>query len=129
MIKRKKILAVLMMAALIINIFSISVFAVSVDTNNYHDEESVVLPINDGSEELRLPESENNTYNLSDGKLIADLSKSAYKSRSANSVTEQFVDVLDDEYNFKYVTFDLYQNDVTQITLKCPDNANIDYDL
>lgn len=129
MIKRKKILSVLMMAALIINIFSISVFAVSVDTNNYHDEESVVLPINDGSEELRLPESENNTYNLSDGKLIADLSGSAYKSRSANSVTEQFVDVLDDEYNFKYVTFDLYKNNVTQITLKCPDNANIDYDL
>lgn len=50
-------------------------------------------------------------------------------TRSTNSITQSFTDYITEEGSAKLVQFSLSEGQIFNASLKCPDNANLDYDL
>lgn len=51
------------------------------------------------------------------------------KTRSADSITESFTGVITVEGDIRTVGFSLFEGEIFNATLVCPNNANLDYDL
>lgn len=138
---KKRCISLVLVAMLVFSLLSTSVFALETGKNSIGSDsvavetESVPLYLpqsvgqgNDTTSELQMLSESDFVPDLNEEPL-ADLTGGRYGARSAVSVTQQFTDTLDQQGSAKYVIFSLSQDQVAQITLRSPDNADLDYDL
>lgn len=67
------------------------------------------------------------SYDLDSATSMGTLSRG--KTRSADSITESFTDVITVEGDLRTVGFSLFEGEIFNATLVCPNNKNLDYDL
>lgn len=120
-------LSVLMICSVLNTYASATTHSVAVGNAS---ESNVVTPtiLKDNTESELTPIKDRDVQLNLNGEVLADFSNYAYR-RSAVSVTQQVVDTLSAEGDAKYILFSLSQNQVAQITLRSPDNADLNYDL
>lgn len=67
------------------------------------------------------------SYDLDSATSMGTLSRG--KTRSADSITESFTDVITEEGDVRFVQFSLEEGEIFNATLVCPNNDNLNYDL
>ena len=79
------------------------------------------------SSEAVLQETAGMDYNISGGEEMGSISSN--NARSADSLTQQFTDVIAEENGFKYLLFSLEKDQIVNASMICPVNEGLNYDL
>lgn len=117
---KRKLISLFCTAALVLSSSALPALAADVDGG---------LPeISTDTIEASVELTERN-YDLSaGGAVLADLSEGP-AFISENSITNQYTGVITEQGTFQYVLFNMYEGQIVQSTLTCPNNSALDYDL
>lgn len=118
---KKRMISMLCIAAILMSLCSVSALAAT-STENPQALETVSL----------MQASEPEHLSLSDAEPMLQQTAVAQTANITDTTTiipEVYTDFLTEEGMAKYVEFTLDANHSVQLTLNCPNNANIDYDL
>jgi len=127
---KKRFLSMTLAVLMVFSLLSTSAFAADRGTA-YELTPEVLEPVTAAADNT---ESELQHIDVSEIQLdlddapLADLT-SLSNRRSAVSVTQHIPGILETQGSAQYAIFALSQNQVAQLTLHSPDNANLDYDL
>ncbi len=89
--------------------------------------ENIIQQSDVKSSEAVLQESTGMGYNISEGEEMGSLSFN--NARSADSLTQQFTDVIAEEGGFKYLLFSMGKGQILNASMLCPVNEGLNYDL
>lgn len=100
-----------------------------------HDAEGMMLAdipdvtalLDDKVSDVELQGADFGNYNLDSATSMGTLSRKM--TRSADSITQSFTDFITAEGDIKSVGFSLFEGEIFNATLACPNNKNLNYDL
>lgn len=118
---KKRMLSMLCIVAILMSLCSVSALAAT-SSENLQVSETVSLMQANEPEYLSLSDAEPMGQQ-------AAVVQAASITNTATITPEVYTDYLTEEGMAKYVEFTLDANHSVQLTLNCPNNANIDYDL